>query len=118
MERHVTVPSPSQEGGETPDEGMSPAEEDPGQSGLDCHGLCRETLHANKHITFLRNIAQLRTYAILATYLFQSFVITTINKFEYLFIYVRCFIHSTRLLSSLIQHRNNNFYICFWETVN
>lgn len=47
MERHVIVPSPSQEGGETPDEGMSPAEEDPGQGGLDCHGLCRQTLQAN-----------------------------------------------------------------------
>lgn len=53
MERHVIVPSPSQEGGETPDEGMSPAEEDPGQGGLDCHGLCRQTLQANNTIPIL-----------------------------------------------------------------
>lgn len=48
MERHV--PSPSQEGGETPDEGMSPAEENPGEGGLDCHGLCRQTLQANVYL--------------------------------------------------------------------
>lgn len=53
MERHV--PSPSQEGGETPDEGMSPAEENPGEGGLDCHGLCRQTLQANVYLFIYLN---------------------------------------------------------------
>lgn len=48
MKRNWIVPSPSEEGGETPDEGMSPAEEYPRQGGLYSHGLARQTLQSNK----------------------------------------------------------------------